>query len=85
MIVQEMQASQLDEDLLEPAAVPHTRVPAQAQATQQPQAQPIAVSSSAMPSVPAGELAALECSILCGMLLPSADSSAVLCRLVQPG
>lgn len=56
-ILQEMQASQLDEELLEPAAVPTTRVPAQAQATHQPQAQaqPIAASSSAMPSVPAGE------------------------------
>jgi len=42
----EMQASQLDEELLEPAAVPHTRI-------KQPD-QPVAASASGMPSVPAG-------------------------------
>lgn len=41
-----MQASQLDEELLEPAAVPQTRA-------KQP-AQPQAAAGSALPSVPAG-------------------------------
>lgn len=57
---EEMEASQLDEELLEPAAVPQNRVPAQIQAAAQPQAQAraqpqaVAVGSSSMPSVPAG-------------------------------
>lgn len=55
---EEMEASQLDEELLEPAAVPQSRVPAQTQAAAQPQAraqpQAVAVGSSSMPSVPAG-------------------------------
>lgn len=55
---EEMQASQLDEELLEPAAVPpHTRVPAQGQAAPvAARPQPVAVAASSMPSVPAGRV-----------------------------